>query len=319
MKWYNLISLSPRIRKLRFVIKENWGEEFYVRFVKNSKRTYDEVKVERLLRQRDQVFQMFAIFSDHLVTIDTIFDFDMKGIHLPALKNLIIRPESAFQFFEDGLLGSVTNLEKLHIGNSCNFPQKIVECLRANPNLVELYLEDHVAQEVFGCDESFDDIKLALKVFKSNCLHLPKKSEKPFLAFIFSQRDSLEEIKALKCCFNIFQEIYYGLPKLRRITYSQSYYQAPHAFSSMDRTKVEEMNLVITSVDVFRALVRGAPELTKLYMGEATVQKIHWACNNAPLLKEISYGYTLEKSDESFISHMLDGIQKQREVVIKQI
>lgn len=282
--FYQLVAKNED-KRLQLMIDENWSREFEADHVANTGRKYTSVNVKQLLRRRDQVLPLFSKFSEHLVSIDTGFDFEMNGIVLPLVKSVNIKMEHGV-YFERGLLSSVSNLEKLQISGPVTFPEKVVECLKSNPGLKELILEDTSAEAVFG--NAINPVEMQLKVLKINKANLESQAESNLIAFLKSQEGSIVELKLLICNFHVLAEVFKGMKNLRRFTYSplNNYYLPLYKHPN-----IEEMNLILLSELQLQNMLEKTPNLKKLYIAAPTQETIVWLMHQSIDLRQFRFAF----------------------------
>lgn len=304
-EWYQLIACSEdEIKKFHLEIAEGWDREFDIEDVENSSRRYNSVKVKRLFRQRDHIPPMFVYLADFLVSIDTVFDFDMKGIQLPNVRSLRMRTTSVSSIIEDGLLGAVTNLTKLELSGPKFNWSKVISCLEANAGLVELSLENEVPEEIFKTlDHSIEAQLQVFKVDKANfshCIHVN------LLKFLAHHLLSLVELKILRCDVYVFNDIFNGLTNLRSLTYSPAVYSSFHGFELKDHPKLEELNLVCISPPILQHILPCVPHLKKLYISDPTIQMFRFVLFKAPCLREFKYAFVRDTIDNECLSKVYE-------------
>lgn len=298
----NLSEVSPRfnqmvanngMEKIQLVIKEDWDHEIDAVLFRGSTRKYTSVHVKQLYRERDNVFNLICNFAEHLVSIDTVFDFNMAGILLPKLTSLKIKSDQG-SYFENGLLSSVTALEKLQITGPVPFPytEKVFDCIKMNPRLKELTLEDQSAKDVFGGLSHEPIVKqLNLKVLKINNAALEGYALDNLIMFIKAQNASLEELKLLKFPFRALFAVI-GMPRLKRLSFSpsNSFYCPLNQFLS----NIEEMNLILLSENQVQTLLSRTPNLKKLYIAVPTIKMVELLVYHTTELREFSFAYFQE-------------------------
>lgn len=290
-EWNDVVATSGMAqKKIRLVINEGWRREFDEGITKDSNRKYQNVKINTLLRLRNQVITIFPKFAEHLTSIDTTFDFETKDVKLPAVRSLKM---STSDFFEEGLLGSVSGLTSLHIYGDCNHPEKIVECLRANKNLEELILENNAPRRFFGCGIN-ENIDIKLKCLKLDDVNFQESDTMASLKyFLECQEDYIREIKLLQCDFYLLTKILNNMPNLERVTFSQAVSQLYNTNRILikQREKLTEVNLIMVSFNVLQSMISYAPNLKKLYVADPNFKMYEFIVRNVTNLREFSYAY----------------------------
>lgn len=271
--------------KVVLFVDENWTREFDPDLIE-IRRSYNSIRVHQLFRTRENVFKMIRRFDQFLTCIDTTFDFNMHGLKLPKVKSLSLHPYP--RFFEFGLLSSVSNLKKLHISGKSRHPERIYDCLSASPGLQELTLENGAADQTFSFD--IDEFGIKLKVFKTNDTNFEDHIETHFVMFMTTQRDSIQEIKLLKCDFSLLVKILGETPTIKRVTFSPTIH--PFAWQPFKAyPNIEEMNLIHIAEQQLPILIARVPNLKKLYIADPTVNMFRQLLFRAPALREFRYAH----------------------------
>lgn len=286
-EWNQLITkTNDQESKIQLSITENWGMEFDADVVKNTTRKYSSIKVNTLLRTRNQVFKLFCNFAEFLITVNTRFDFDMNGLKLPSVKSLAITMLDYPHFFENGLLSSVNGLMKLEISGKNPFPEKIVECLQSNPGLIELVLEEGAENAIKCLNEP---VNIKLKVLKMNKAHFTPAVEANFVKFLASQIDSLQELKLLHCDFMLMCRIFNNMKNLRRLTFSPSNRDFFQSVSLKPQENLEELNLILVSSLTLQSFLQQTPNLKKLYISDPTSAMFKFVIDESLSIEEFRF------------------------------
>lgn len=289
-EWNDVVSTSGMAqKKIRLVINEDWRREFDEGITKDSNRKYQNVKINTLLRLRNQVITIFPKFAEHLISIDTTFDFETKDIMLPAVRSLKM---STSDFFEEGLLGSVSGLTKLHIYGDCNHPEKIVECLKANKNLEELILENNAPRRFFGYGIN-ENIDIKLKCLKLDDVNFQEGETMANLKYFLECQEYIRDIKLLQCDFHLLTKILNSMPNLERVTFSQavSQFYNNNRILIKQREKLVEVNLIMVSFNVLQSMISYAPNMKKLYVSDPDFKMFEFIVRNVTNLREFSYAF----------------------------
>lgn len=321
-EWNDLVATSGMAqKKIRLAITENWEREFEEAITKDSNREYQNVKINSLLRRRSEVITIFPKFAEHLVSIDTTFDFETKDVTLPAVRSLKM---STSDFFENGLLGSVSGLTKLHIYGNCNRPEKIVECLRANKNLEELILENSAPRKFFGCGIN-EPIDIKLKCLKLDEVDFHEAETMASLKyFLECQEDYIREIKLLQCDFHLLTKILNNMPNLERVTFSQAVSQLynNNRILIKQREKLVEVNLIMVSFNVLQSMIAYAPNMKKLYVADPNFKMYEFIVRNVTNLREFSYAFFRGGEATAELMQQFEDAHKpsvRKSFVVKQI
>lgn len=303
-QWNQLIGQSPvAMNKIQLVINENWSREFDIEDVISSERQYKHIKITSLLRRRDHVYQFFDQFASSLVSIDSLYDFDMNGLQLPHLEWLAIRGPYKHIFLDDSLLDAVVNLKTLIIEGSTRFPEKIISCLKLNPGLKELVLEYGATEDVFKCMTHPVDIHLkTLKLDKVSIRYIEANIGK----FLGTQVNSLEELKLMNCDVLFFCKIFNTMKNLRCLTYSpddSSY--VPRPYFEPNESLVE-LRLIVVSAPLLQLLLPAVPKVEKIYLSDPTLSMLRFALFSHPSLMKISFAAirgAANSSSEQLMEH----------------
>lgn len=291
--FYQLTSRKEELLKIQIIVKEGWDREFDAEVIRHTNRKYTSINVNQLLRRRDQVLKLFNNFAEHLMSIETCFDFEMGEILLPHLKFLRINMKLGI-YLQKGLLSCVSNLERLQISGEVRFPENIVNCLKSNIGLKELALEDGTAEAVFRCMMK-QPIEVQLNVLKIYKSDFKEPALTNFCDFLETQVDSLKELKLLRCDLRVMADIFNELPNLKRLTYSPSNYDFFPKPEFQEHMNIEEMNLILVNNDQFENLLSHVPNLKNLYIADPSVQMFKFLIYNAPGLREFRFAYFEEK------------------------
>lgn len=309
-QWNQLIGQSQEaMNKIRVIINENWSREFDIEDLIDSERQYKHIKITSLLRRRDHVHQFFDKFAYSLVSIDSRYDFEMKGLQLPQLEWLAIRGPYKHIFLEDSLLDSVINLKTLIIEGSTRFPNNIVCCLKVNPGLEELVLECGATEDLFKCMSHPVDIRL--KTLKLDKVSFPiSHIEANIGKFLGTQLNSLEELKLMNCEFMFFCRIFNTMRNLRCLTYSPddpSY--DPQAYFEPNQNLVE-LRLIVVSESLLHMLLPAVPKIEKLYISDPTPLMFKVALFEHPSLVKLSYAGIRGKLTSKELMEQYDDLKK---------
>jgi hypothetical protein len=290
-EWNQLIANSPESTKqLKLFIDENWNHEFDFKVIKNTNRTYENVVIKNLLRSRVEVHKIFCRFDDFLVSIDTSFDFQMNGIQLPRLKSLRLATTCPSAHFQHGLLSAVINLEKLELSGPNQYPEKVVECLQANPDLKILILENEAPEQVFRCLD--DAVDFQLNVLKLDKADFSDGTDHNLRKFLSGQINSIVDLKVLNCNFALFCSIFTYMKRLRCLTYSPATSNMfPQSCSFEPHPSLEELNLIQVSLPMLQTFVLYTPKLKKLYLSDPTPSMFKLIMNHAKELVEFRYAF----------------------------
>lgn len=229
--------------KLQLTIAENWGHEFELSDVANSKRKYQSLYVKSLLRRSSEVAKFISNFAESLTTIVTTFDFDLKDVNLPMVKTLDMRIQDG-NYREFGLLTTVNNLHTLKMTGGVkyeNLHTMFAVCLSVNPKLQVLELEDRVAYEIFSrLPHNYFDFRL-----ERFAINLPE-SQKNMQHFCYNLKNflvsqsSLTDLKLMKIPFVYMLEIMSQLDNVECLTYSDGMCNEVHAFYPSGRLQIKE-------------------------------------------------------------------------------
>lgn len=322
--WNKVIACYENFhKKIRLVIDENGRRELDDCTADNLARTYHDLEVIRLFRRRSSVFKVISNCAEFLVTINTVFDFEMGDVMLPKLRQLSIR---ANKFFEEGLLNATTGLTKLHIAGLNNFPFSIIECLKANEGLKELELDKEASKQTFDHLNELVGIHLtSLKLEYANFIY-GTDVERNLIQFLVTQQSSLMSLKLLNCDFLMFNKIFNGMPNLRSIMYSpfKEGFKPPLRFNSHDN--IVDLKLILVSKDLLQRLLEATPSLKTLYVSDPTINMIKLVMFNSPELRQLSFAYcgdrnwSLKDIEEYFKTQVDKGYNDlNHELTFKQI
>lgn len=291
-KWNKIIGNSTKaMAKIQLVIKEHWKREFTYDIMKNSERKYANVKVEELLRSRNEVSKFLQEFAESIVSVDTRFDIEMDGVMLPNLKSLVINTRHTSSYVQGGLMTAATNLEKLCLSGASMHPQEIIECLVANTELKELVFESEVQTGVLPNLTYEIGTGFQLKSLKLDSINNSEEVANSFASFMRSQADSIEEIKILQCSFLLMTDIFNNMKNLKRVTYGavQSC-QSGHRALKVN-TSIVELNLVRVNELIMKAFVAKLPKLQKLHISDPTWRMFDFVTYKVPSLRFFSFAY----------------------------
>lgn len=307
-EWNQLITKTKQVEsKVQLSINETWNDEFNADILQNSNRKYTSVKVNTLLRSRDQVFKIFCNFAEFLVTVNTRFDFEMNGLKLPSVKSLTIKTSDYPHFFEEGLLSSVSGLVKLEVSGKTPFPKKLIECLESNPGLLELVLEDG-AEQVFKY--LTDPVDVKLKVLKMNKTKLTAEFEKNFVMFLSTQIESLQELKLLQCDFLFMCKIFNHMKNLKRLTFSPSDRDFFQCINIEPHPNLEELNLILVSPLTLQAFLSQTPKLKSLYISDPTFSMFKFILVGPPEIKE--FRFAAFRLVNATVNDIIDAYEEQK-------
>lgn len=295
-------------KKIRLVIDENERRELDDCTAENLTRAYQDLEVVRLFRRRSSVFKVISNCAEFLVTIDTVFDFEMGEVMLPQLRQLSIRTR---KFFEEGLLNATTGLTKLHIAGINNFPFSIVECLKANEGLKELELNTEASIQTFDHLSEQIGIQLtSLKLGNAN-FELGSNVERNLIQFLKTQ-SSLMSLKLLNCDFIVFNKIFNGMPNLRSISYSpfKEGFIPPLRFKS--HNNLVELKLILVSKTLLQRLLEATPNLRTLYVSDPTFSMIQHVMFNSPQLRQLSFAYCGDRNWS--LKHIEEYFKRQSDI-----
>lgn len=306
---YQLVAASNlAINKIQLSIDEKSDRIFKWSDMKNSKRNYPTLKVKNLVRNREEVALMIVRFSHMLISIETNYDFSLKGLLIPKLRTLIISINNNAKLFFDGLLNAATNLDKLHFSGITREPVIIIECLYSNVQLKELVLEKGAPSIVFRFMK--DTVFLGLKKLKcDNVDFLRDRESSHFYDFLKCQSDSLIELKVLRCEMGTLSDYLESLPNLVKLTYSSPPYTCRNKKVKFNmHQRLRELNLITTSTYDIKKLVCMAPRVRKLYIADVTQEIFLYIIRYLPYLREFHYAYFKDFSGK--IEHVRSSYEK---------
>ena len=297
--FYKIIGKSPfLIGKIQLNITETWNREFTCEDVQHSERKYAHVKIEELLRSRDEVRKMLMKFSDSVVTITTRFDIEMHGLILPKLQVLQINTRQASSYVEFGLMMSTLNLSKLSLHGTTPYPTEVIKCLENNTGLKELVFEGGAANNVIGFLSAEIGTGFQLKTLKfdnSSDYHQGK-----FFEFLHTQFAYIEDFKAYNFKFEIMAQMLKCMTNLERLTYSPSYPMSKIQSSQLNSARsIVELNLINVDEDLVRVFLEKTPRLQKLYIGTPTWRMFDFLLYNLPSLREFRFAFFEPKSQKT--------------------
>ena len=311
--FYKIVGQSTFLMsKIQLNIKEFWNKEFFFEDVKHSERKYAHVKIEELLRSRDEVGKMLIKFSPSIVSIFTRFDFNIHGVMLPKLEVLQINTRHSSSYVECGLMLSALNLSKLSLHGTTPYPSEVIKCLENNTGLKELVFEGGAANNVIGVLNAEIGTGFQLKSLKFDNL-LADFHQGKFFEFLHTQFASIEDFKALNLKFEMMAQMLKCMTNCKRLTYSPSYPMPKVRLSQLLNVShsIVELNLINVEEDLVRIFLEKMPRLQKLYIGTPTWRMFDYLLYNLPSLREFRFAFFEPRSRKSLedacLYHIAEG------------
>jgi hypothetical protein len=309
-------------KRMKLCIAESWTKEFEFKDVESSRRRYNVLEVNSLLRRKSEITKAIPFLSSSLTTISTTFDFDVEGVQLKLVKHLKMRMNHS-RYLERGLLSAVKNLKSLRLEENLHGnPAIIIECLKANPGLKYLDLEGEVANILFSKMQSFQ-FDFELLVFRVNTNTNHSDDFHYMLKNFIRHQPSIRELKLVAIQFHNLATILSYCHDLEKLTYSSGFKNQWVQYGGANIPVLSSMKVLNLISDhkfngPLRILLSRMPKLRKLYFALPDREIMKTILRERSMLQEISYAFFEDETDPEDIAQMrIHSFNKN--VVIKQI